>query len=110
MDDFPQATAADLFQAVVTQHSDCRDPEQRRGFGSGALKVNGKIFCGLEGWAHAAQTPAVRVDALIVSLEAERFSTGPNREKREWVLVQSSMPERWIALSDEAKAFVSRRS
>jgi len=54
--------------------------------------------------------PAVRVDALIVSLEAERFSTGPNREKREWVLVQSSMPERWIALSDEAKAFVSRRS
>jgi len=82
-----------------------------RGFGSGALKVDGKIFASLSsGDRLLVKLPAVRVDALIAEGIGERFSTGPGRPKREWVTIAAAHAERWVALSDEARAFAAAKT
>jgi len=84
---------------------------ERRGFGSRALKVDGKIFASLSsGDRLLLKLPAARVEALIAEGIGERFSTGPCRPKREWVTVAPTHASRWVALADEARAFATART
>jgi TfoX/Sxy family transcriptional regulator of competence genes len=98
-------TAEDLFRAVVGHHADVPDLEPRRGFGSGALTVNGKIFASLSKGRLLLKLPERVVDRLISSNRGERFSTGANRTKKEWVTVGVSDAATWIALSQQARAY-----
>jgi hypothetical protein len=75
-----------LFQAVATHHGGVSGFPHRRGFGADALKVNGKIFATLSKGRLLLKLPSERVDALIASNLAERFSTGVGRVKKEWVM------------------------
>jgi len=99
-------SAEALFRAVVDHHGASRPPASS-GFGSGALKTGGRIFATLSRDRLLLKLPRARVEALIDADLAIRFSTGPGREKKEWALIAPSSAQEWIALSEEARAFVA---
>jgi hypothetical protein len=80
--------------------------ESRQGFGSGALKVNGKIFAMMTpGADFVVKIPKARVDELVDQGIGERFEPGPGRIMKEWLALDGH-PERWIDLAREAYQFV----
>jgi hypothetical protein len=78
-----------------------------KGFGSNALKVNGKIFASLTRGRLLLKLPEARVDSLIKSKKGVRFSTGVGRVKKEWVTVGPTTEKEWLAFAEEARTFVS---
>lgn len=99
-------TAEDLFRAVVARHADALDPEPSRGFGSHALKVNGKIFASLSKGRLLLKLPEQVVARLIASGQGERFTTGADRPKREWIAIGAADAATWISLSQQARTYV----
>jgi hypothetical protein len=82
--------------------------EQRKGFGSGALKVNGKIFAMMDSRERfVVKLPHARVDELVTSGKGERWEPGPGRTMKEWVTVPTGGVD-WIALAEEAYEFVKK--
>jgi hypothetical protein len=80
--------------------------ESRQGFGSGALKVNGKIFAMMTPRADfVVKIPKARVDELVDQGIGERFEPGPGRIMKEWLALVGHT-ERWIDLAKEAYQFV----
>src|SRR5215472_1344158 len=70
------------FARVVAAVAGKRDVtrESRKGFGSGALKVNGKIFAMMTPRAEfVVKIPKARVDELVKDGIGERFEPGPGR-------------------------------
>ena len=78
-------------------------------FGATALKVNGKIFAMLVKGKLVVKLPRQRVDALITAGAGERFDPGHGRLMKEWLAVESTAEADWLALADEAMAFVAAR-
>jgi hypothetical protein len=82
--------------------------ETRKGFGSGALKVNGKIFAMMDSKGQfVVKLPKARVDELVSSGLGERFEPGPGRVMQEWVAVGVGQAD-WVELAKEAHRFVKR--
>jgi len=80
--------------------------ESRQGFGSGALKVNGKIFAMMTPRAEfVVKIPKGRVDELVNQGVGERFEPGPGRVMNEWLALDRH-PELWTGLAEEAYQFV----
>jgi hypothetical protein len=80
--------------------------ESRKGFGSGALKVNGKIFAMMSSEGKfVVKLPKDRVDKLVSSGKGERFDPGHGRIMKEWVVVGTRQAN-WIELAKEARQFV----
>jgi hypothetical protein len=80
--------------------------ESRRGFGSGALKVDGKIFAMMTpGAEFVVKIPKARVAELVNQGVGERFEPGPGRIMREWLALDGHL-ERWTELAKEAYQFV----
>src|SRR5262245_47403384 len=80
--------------------------ESRQGFGSGALKVNGKIFAMMTpAAAFVVKIPKTRVDELVNQGVGERFEPGPGRIMKEWLALDRH-PELWTGLAKEAYQFV----
>ena len=106
-----RARAKTAFEAVMTRHGTAAQASRGRGFGSGVLKVDGKIFASLSsGDRLLLKLPAARVDALIAEGIGERFATGAGRPKREWVTIAPLHAARWVGLSDEARAFATAKT
>jgi TfoX/Sxy family transcriptional regulator of competence genes len=99
-----------LFQSVAKKYGGPSDAPPRRGFGSDALKVNGKIFAALSNGRLLLKLPRERVGALVTAKLAERFSTGAGRPKKEWVTIAPSTTADWLRLSDEARQYVNSQS
>ena len=80
-----------------------------QGFGSRALKYDGKIFAMLssKGW-FVVKLPGHRVAALIRLGKGEYFDTGRNRVMKEW-LAAAQDPASWLALAREAHRFAAAR-
>lgn len=77
------------------------------GFGSGALKIGGKIFAMLSSRGDfVVKLPRQRVDALIASGDGDRYDPGRGRLMKEWLVVRSSSQDEWESLADEALEFV----
>src|SRR6516225_7397219 len=96
------------FAPVVATVAGKRDVtrESRQGFGSGALKVNGKIFAMMTPHAEfVVKIPKARVDELVNQGIGERFEPGPGRIMKEW-LALNGHPELWTELAKEAYQFV----
>jgi hypothetical protein len=100
------ASAEEFYQAVAARYADKSDANPSKGFGSNALKVNGKIFASLTRGRLLLKLPEKRVDALVESSKAARFSTGVGRVKKEWLTVGPSSKREWLALAKEARAYV----
>jgi hypothetical protein len=100
------ASAEEFYQAVTARYADESGLSPSKGFGSNALKVNGKIFASLTRGRLLLKLPEKRVDALVASNKAARFSTGVGRVKKEWLTVAPSTKREWLALAKEARAYV----
>ena len=63
------ASAEDFYRAVAARNAGKSDAGPSKGFGSNALKVNGKIFASLTKGRLLLKLPEARVDALAVCQE-----------------------------------------
>jgi hypothetical protein len=105
-----EGDAADgLYALLAARYAAKPSAAASKGFGSNALKVNGKIFASLTKGRLLLKLPEVRVDSLIKSKKGLRFSTGVGRVKKEWVTVGPTSEKEWLALAGEARAFVSEQ-
>jgi TfoX/Sxy family transcriptional regulator of competence genes len=81
----------------------------KRGFGSDALQVDGRIFAMVTRSRIVLKLPAARVRELIESGDGSPFDAGKGRPMREWVALEEGANERLLPLAEEALAFVARR-
>ena len=92
---------------ALARHSDVVHAKGK-GFGSGALKVNGKIFAMMSSKGDfVVKLPKERVQELVVSGEGEYFDPGHGRLMKEWIAVVAGKTS-WIELANEAYRFVKR--
>ena len=106
--------AEERFAALAEEFAGLPDVELpgrpgTRGFGSQALKVNGSIFAMVTGGRLVVKLPGERVDALIAEGTGMPFDSGKGRPMKEWVAVAADDHQTWLALSQEALAFVRER-
>ena len=79
-----------------------------KGFGSGALKVNGRIFAMMSSKGEfVVKLPKERVEELAASGAGEPFDTGRGRLMKEWIVIGADRAN-WIELAREAYDFVKR--
>jgi hypothetical protein len=79
-----------------------------KGFGSGALKVKGKIFAmSSSKGKFVVKLPKTRIDELLTSSMGKRFEPRPGMVMQEW-LVPADEGVDWIELAKEACDFVKR--
>lgn len=86
-----------------------RDPRvtvgEGKGFGSGGLKVDGKLFALMSSRGQfVAKLPKQRVAELVAQRKGEQFDPGHGRLMREWVALHGDSD--WLALAREARRFV----
>jgi TfoX/Sxy family transcriptional regulator of competence genes len=80
----------------------------KRGFGSSALWIRGKIFAMLANGSLVVKLPKSRVDALVAAGAGERFDPRHDgRLMKEWLVVSSTSDEEWLTLAREAMGFVA---
>lgn len=86
--------------------------ETRRGFGSGALKVNGKIFAMISSRnAFVVKLPKARVDELVQAGVGTPFEPGAGRVMKEWLAMpREPKAPSWLDLAREAREFVGSNS
>jgi len=105
------ATAEQEFSKVIKALFQDRNVTQGggKGFGSGALKVNGKIFAMLDSKNQfVVKLPKKRVDELVTSKIGIRFEPRPGKPIKEWLVVTASRAD-WAKLAKEACEFVRSR-
>lgn len=81
----------------------------RKGFGSSALLVSGKMFAMLVSGRLVVKLPRQRVDALVASSGGVRWEPGPGRVMKEWLSVDPALELEWLALATEAMQFVGAK-
>jgi len=80
----------------------------KKGFGSAALQVNGKIFAMISSKGHfVVKLPKPRVEALETSGVGQRFDPGHGRLMKEWLALEPDSGADWLALATEALEFVA---
>ena len=81
-------------------------PKPGKGFGSGALKVDGRIFAMLSSKGKfVVKLPKERVDALVAARKGAYFDPGHGRLMKEWLEMKSGQAQ-WVRLAREAREFV----
>ncbi len=96
------------FEAVVKAFAKDRhvSREKRKGFGSGALKVNGKIFAMMSSKGQfIVKLPKQRVDEMVSTGKGQRFDPGHGRVMKEWFVARKGTAN-WVELAKEAYQFV----
>ncbi|HJT21604.1 MAG TPA: hypothetical protein VJ746_14095 [Nitrospira sp.] len=79
----------------------------KKGFGSSALQVDGKIFAMISSKGDfVVKLPKSRVDELVSGGEGRRFDPGHGRLMKEWLCVAFTSGEDWLSLAREAMQFV----
>jgi hypothetical protein len=86
------------------------DPQVSRGegkgFGSGALKVNGRIFAMMTSKGEfVVKLSKERVDELVDAGKGKRFDPGHGRLMKEWFVAGKGVTD-WLELAKEAREFV----
>jgi len=81
--------------------------EERKGFGSGALKVRGKIFAMIASKGQfVVKLPRERVSDLVKDGKGKLFEPGPGRIMKEWFEANDGLEALWLDLAREAREFV----
>ena len=81
----------------------------RRGFGSGALTVDGRIFAMVSDGSIVLKLPGEGVAGLLATGEGKAFDAGKGRPMKEWVALRDTSAERTLSLAREARDFVAGR-
>jgi len=106
----PEDRYASLVDALLSDADVTLGSPGKKGFGSSALQVNGKIFAMLSNGKLVVKLPRQRVDALIAVGEGERFDPRHDgRLMKEWLVVEPTSSEGWLPLTREAMEFVASR-
>ena len=101
---------AGLVEAFLGQPGVTRGVAGKKGFGSSALCVGGKIFAMLSSRDEfVVKLPRKRVDALVASEDGRRFDPGHGRVMKEWFAVGSTSGDAWLSLAREAFEFVGSK-
>jgi hypothetical protein len=104
----PASDADRQFRSVVGAFANDRQVHQElgKGFGSGSLKVKGKIFAMITSKGHfVVKLSRTRVDKLVAGGRGKRFDPGHGRVMKEWLVVRTG-PENWVQFAKEARQFV----
>jgi ATP-dependent phosphoenolpyruvate carboxykinase len=80
-----------------------------RGFGSGALRLDGAVFAMVVAGRVVLKLPAERVAGLIATGAGGAFAIGTRRPMREWVTLLDEDPATTLTLGREALAFARAR-
>jgi hypothetical protein len=79
----------------------------KKGFGSSALQVNGKIFAMLSAAGDfVVKLPRQRVEELVANGAGQQFDPGHGRLMKEWLVVHSTTRQAWLDLAREALGYV----
>jgi hypothetical protein len=82
---------------------------RKKGFGSSALQVNGKIFAMVSSaGVFVVKLPAHRVEEFEASGVGQRFDPGHGRLMKEWLALNPASSQPWLALATEALHFVGK--
>jgi hypothetical protein len=77
-----------------------------KGFGSGGLKVDGRLFAMISSRGQfVAKLPRHRVADLVAQGKGEPFDPGHGRLMREWIALGGGEGD-WLDLAREARRFV----
>jgi hypothetical protein len=94
------------FSLIISAFADDRKvapPGTGKGFGSGALKVNGKIFAMISSKGQfVVKLSEERVNELVAAGKGSRFDPGRGRVMKEWLVVTADHAL-WIPLAKEAR-------
>jgi TfoX/Sxy family transcriptional regulator of competence genes len=104
-------TAEERYDALVQTLLDTSDASlsTKKGFGSSALWISGKIFAMLVTGRLVVKLPRQRVDALIASGGGERWDPGHGRVMKEWLRLEPALEPEWLSLATEAMHFVGSK-
>jgi hypothetical protein len=81
-----------------------------KGFGSGALKLKGKIFAMMSSKGQfVVKLPKNRVAELVRGGQGQNFDTGGGRIMKEWVVIKDP-DANWNEFAKEAYQFAKRGS
>ncbi len=79
----------------------------KKGFGSSALKVNGKIFAMVSAADEfVVKLPRQRVEELEALGMGRKFDPGHGRLMKEWLALHAGAARQWRDLAHEAMDFV----
>jgi hypothetical protein len=99
------------FALVVNAFADDREvapPGSGKGFGSGALKVAGKIFAMMSSKGEfVVKLSEERVSALVAAGKGCRFDPGRGRVMKEWLVVTADHTL-WIPFAKEARKLLGK--
>ena len=93
------------FETVLQRFDGEPDVEQGTNWRSPGLRRNGKIFVMLVDGEFVAKLPAARCEEIVAAGHGRPFTSG-KRTMREWVVVDEARSDDWVALAEEAYAFV----
>lgn len=105
-------TPEDRFENLVDEFlgtAGVTPPSPGGGFGSSALRVNGKIFAMLVRGRLVVKLPKGRVTELVGSGEGVNFDANKGKPMKEWFNLSPDSTLSWSALARESLAFVGRQ-
>lgn len=76
------------------------------GFGSSAMRVNGKIFAMLVREQLVVKLPAARVAQLVEGGDGANFDANKGVPMKQWLVLSAGSDRPWLELATEALAFV----
>ncbi|HLY27097.1 MAG TPA: hypothetical protein VKQ72_12205 [Aggregatilineales bacterium] len=108
------ATPQERFNTLIEQFKGMPEvtlgSSEKKGFGSSALQIRGKIFAMLSHDRLVVKLPKGRVDVLVAAGEGERFDPRQDgRLMKEWLSLSPTSQEDWLSLSKEGLAFVGSK-
>ncbi|MGH8461641.1 MAG: hypothetical protein ACRESS_08555 [Stenotrophobium sp.] len=105
----PQQHYAAVAKTLLAEPGVTLGAPGKRGFGSGALQVNHKIFAMLSSQGRfVVKLPRVRVDALVANGSGDRFDPGHGRLMKEWFVAGAGAD--WLQLAHEALRYVAAKA
>jgi len=106
-----QRRFADVVEALASERKISVGQTGKKGFGSSALQVNGKIFAMVSSaGAFVVKLPRRRVEELEATGVGQKFDPGHGRLMKEWLAVHPKSKQLWLALAREALSYVGSRS
>jgi hypothetical protein len=81
-------------------------PGAGSGFGSSALRVDGRIFAMLVRDDLVVKLPAARVNHFVETGHGTNFDANKGKPMKQWLVLSSASDYSWVDLATEALAFV----
>ena len=92
--------------AQLLQYPGVTPPSPGRGFGSSALRVDGRIFAMLVRGHLVLKLPESHIDTLLIAGEGKRFDANKGTPMREWFALDPGSQLSWLELARNAMTFV----